>query len=106
MPCTMKHHLTRIDPTSVAKIAAVLYGLISLVAGAFVSAVSLVGRWPGIASNSWSQPFSALGFLAIVIAPILGALEGLIGGYIGARLYNMLAAAIGPIEIEILSVPQ
>ncbi len=83
--------LHRIDPMSLAKILGVVYGLLGIVGGAFVALLGLV-------SASFSR--AAGGLVMILLAPVIYAAVGFIGGYIVAWLYNALAPRVGGINFS------
>lgn len=90
----------RFGVLSVAKIMGVLYALIGLIVGAFISLFALVGA-AFLSSNSGMGGGSVLfGVGAIILLPILYGVMGFIGGIITAALYNLLAGMIGGVEIE------
>ncbi|MBP1637000.1 MAG: hypothetical protein H6Q10_3574 [Acidobacteria bacterium] len=88
-----------IGPVSCAKVAAVLYGGMGLIAGALVSLASLAG---GFSSSDTGG--AAIGLLfgmgAIVLMPILYGVLGFVVTLVGAWLYNVAAGAVGGIEID------
>jgi hypothetical protein len=85
---------------SCAKIAGLLYALIGLVVGAVVSLIGIVG---GLASNDIAgAAFPAIfGAGAIIILPIFYGCLGFVGTLIMAALYNLLAGAVGGIEVDV-----
>ncbi len=92
--------IRRVGPLSAAKIAGMLYALIGLVIGAFISLIGIAGS---LGSNELEG--AALGAVfgagAIVIAPILYGCLGFVTTLIMAALYNLLAGAVGGIEIDV-----
>jgi hypothetical protein len=85
--------------------AARLYGGISavfgLILGLILAAVSLVGA--GVAGTSDQMPGLAAGLLgvgAILVLPVLYGVLGIVGGAVGAFLYNLFADIFGGLEIE------
>ena len=91
----------RFGVLSVAKIMGVLYALIGLIVGAFISLFALVGA-AFLSSNSGMGGGASVlfGVGAIILLPILYGILGFVGGVITAALYNLLAGMIGGIEIE------
>jgi hypothetical protein len=86
---------------SVGKLMGAMYGLMGLLAGGFISLISVAG----VAANMQQQgaralPFVALGAGAVIIMPIIYGVLGFILGIISAVIYNMIAAMIGGIEME------
>jgi hypothetical protein len=92
--------LTRIGPLSCAKIAGTLYAIIGLLVGGVFSAVSLASS---LGSNgSGGMGFGPLiGAGAIVAFPILYGAMGFVSTLVGAWLYNILAGAVGGIEMDL-----
>ena len=92
--------------------AAKLYGGIcatmGVIIGIFFALAATVGGLPGAVANSDSHAglaaggFGAIfGVGAIIILPIFYGVMGLIGGAIGAALYNLFAGLFGGLEVEI-----
>lgn len=81
-----------------------LYGALSaaggFILGAFFALFSLIGMGFG-AQNDAGWMAGVFGVGAIVLLPIFYGLMGLVGGAIGAFLYNVLASAFGGVEIEV-----
>jgi hypothetical protein len=92
--------IRKFDPLSCAKIVGTLYAVLGLFFGAIFSLVSLAG---GFASDTSGMPGLAamLGVGAIVIGPLFYGCLGFVTSLIGALLYNLVAGAVGGIEIEI-----
>ena len=93
----------RIGVMSSAKLSGMLYALIGLIIGAFVSLVAVLGVAFGVSSES---PFGALGGLifgvaAVIALPILYGVIGFIAGLLMAALYNLVARIAGGLEIEL-----
>lgn len=91
--------IKRIDPVSAAKVAAVLYGGMGFIFGAFMAVMSLAAS--GAAAERPGPPFGALfGVGAVVVLPILYGGMGAVMSLIAAFLYNLVAGLIGGIRIE------
>ena len=95
--------LRRIGPFSCAKVSAILYALLGLIAGFFISAGALF--MSAIASRMSHSPegglFAALfGVGAIIFMPIFYGILGFIMGLITAWLYNLVAGWVGGVEVE------
>jgi len=92
--------IRRVGPLSCAKIAGTLYAVIGLVVGAFFS---LLAMFSGFASNTdGAFPFSAMmGVGSIIVFPIMYACLGFVGSLIMAALYNVLANAVGGVEVDL-----
>jgi hypothetical protein len=94
--------ITRVGPLSVAKVAGVLYVVIGLIAGCFVSLFALVGGFAASAANTeYAGPMAALfGVGAIVLLPIFYGVLGFIGSLLMAWLFNVAAGIVGGIEVD------
>ena len=92
--------IRRVVALSVAKVAGVLYALIGLVAGAFISLAAIAGA---LGAGDTNAPlFGALmGAGAIIVIPIVYGCLGFIGTLVMAALYNLVAGAVGGIEIDV-----
>jgi hypothetical protein len=98
--------ITRVRPLSVGKIAGLLYALIGLCLGAFISLFALVGGMAaGLARDSEGGPGAAIGMLfgvgAIVIFPIVYGLMGFVMSIIMAFIYNLVAGVVGGIQVDV-----
>jgi hypothetical protein len=94
--------LKRIGALSLAKICAIIYAVIGLIIGFFVSAIALLGTMIGSAFDESAGPFIGLffGIGSIFLFPILYGLLGFLGGLISAAIYNLAARTIGGVEME------
>jgi hypothetical protein len=92
--------IRRVGALSVAKVAGVLYALIGLIAGAFISLAAIVG---GFGSGDTNAPLigALMGAGAIIVIPIVYGGLGFIGTLIMAALYNLVAGAVGGIEVDV-----
>lgn len=94
--------LTKLGVMSVAKISAVLMAIIGLIEGIlFASLGTMIG---GLAGGTPLAALGTFGVVAIVMFPIGGAIAGFIGGAISAILYNLIAARIGGIEMDLVGM--
>lgn len=98
--------LRRIEPLSAAKVAAMVYGCIGLIAGIIFALFALMGMSIGaMADHSGSGApafFGALfGVGAVIFLPIFYACIGFIGGLISAAIYNLVAGWVGGIQVEL-----
>lgn len=92
--------IKRIEPTSIAKVAGILYAAIGLLVGILVTFVGLIGGMAG------TKEFGALagglvGIGAIIALPIFYGLLGFVVFAIGAWLYNLAAGFVGGIRIDV-----
>ena len=92
--------LKHVGPVSCARIMGTLYAVLGIVIGAVVSLAVMVGA---IASNtSRGAGLGALiGVGAIVMFPILYGGIAFVVALIGASLYNVIAGAVGGIEVDL-----
>jgi len=102
----MTQQLRSIGVVSVAKVLAIMYGILGFLIGAFVSLfflfVSLASPSARLRPAMGGGAMGILlGFGSIILFPIFYALIGAIFGLISAGLYNFIASRIGGIEIEI-----
>lgn len=93
--------LKRIGPLSLARISAVLYGIIGLVLGCGFAVVAMIG---GFASQQTSGPIFgfAFGVGAVIFFPLLYGGLGFVMSLIMAGLYNLMAGWLGGIELELV----
>jgi hypothetical protein len=98
--------ITRVGPLSAAKVAGVLYVLIGLVIGAFVSLFAMAAGGMAAAAgggdNGAAAAFGSVlfGVGAIVILPIFYGCIGFFATLIMAALFNVVAGMVGGVEIE------
>jgi hypothetical protein len=93
--------IRRVGPLSVAKIAGVLYALIGVFIGAIFSLVAMGGAFASSDSPYPGFLPAIFGVAGIFILPILYGCFGFVGSLITAWLYNMLAGAVGGVELDI-----
>ena len=85
---------------SVAKIYGAISAGIGLVIGVCFALAAMAGA--GLAENSeMSFLGPMLGVGAVVALPIFNGVMGLIGGAIGAVLYNLFAGMVGGVQVEL-----
>jgi hypothetical protein len=92
--------IRRVRPLSAAKVAGMLYALMGLIIGAFISLFSLVGgaMMPKDAPGGFGILFGAA---AIIVLPICYGIMGFIAAAISAALYNLVAGWVGGIELDV-----
>jgi hypothetical protein len=95
--------ITRVGPLSVAKIAGVLYAIVGLIFGAFLSLIGLAGMAGGLANDSpGGAAFGALfGVGAIIALPIFYGCLGFVMTLIMAALFNLGARLTGGVELDV-----
>ena len=92
--------LKRIGPVSLAKLSAVLYAAVGLLAGACFSLLSLAGA--ALGSGSQWGPFGVLFAAgAILWMPLMYGVMGFLGSLLMAWLYNVLARALGGVRLDL-----
>jgi hypothetical protein len=86
--------LNRIGPLSAAKVVAVLYAIFGLIMGAFFSIAALFRPDAGGVGAMW-------GVAAVVIFPVLYGVLGFLVTLLTTWLYNVVAGAVGGIELDL-----
>lgn len=97
--------LKRIAPLSLAKMFALLYGLMGLLIGALISLLSVVGAFAAAGQNQDGAFAFLFGAGAFIILPIFYAVVGAVGGFLTAFIYNLVARMAGGVEIELEPKP-
>ncbi len=101
--------IRRIGVWSAARLYAGISGCFGLIAGIIFALMATLGGMAGAMNNAGSRGFGVaaggLGALfgvgAIIVLPICYGLMGLVGGAIGAGLYNLFAGMFGGVEVEV-----
>lgn len=91
----------RVGPLPLAKVMGALYVLIGLVFGALVSVISMVGGAFVPRDEASGMAGVLFGAAAIVVLPIFYGVLGFVTSLIGAALYNLVASAVGGVEIDV-----
>jgi hypothetical protein len=95
----------RVSPLSIAKVAGVLYALMGLLMGGLVSLAGLAAMALPDTPDGTVFPAALFGAFfgigAVVFLPIFYGCLGFITSLIGAVLYNVVAGAIGGVEIDV-----
>ena len=90
----------RVGPVSCAKVAGVVYAILGLVFGGVISLVALAGMV--VAGDGGPRMFPGMfGAAAVVVLPVLYGCLGFVMTLILAALYNLVAAAVGGIEVDL-----
>jgi len=84
---------------SCARVAGPLYAIIGLVAGVLLAVASLVGAMAG--QNGAGMGGAMLGLSAIFVLPVVYGVLGVVGALLSAWIYNVLAGAVGGIEVDV-----
>ncbi len=90
--------IKRIDVGSAALMTGVTYALIGLIAGIFLA---IFGGILGSAGRDAGLAGAGLGFFGIILLPIGYGIAGLIGGALGAVIYNVVSGMIGGVKVEL-----
>ena len=95
--------IRRVGVFSCAKIVGILYAVIGLFAGLFMAFFSMLGATFGETDMGQEGAiFGALfGIGGIIFMPIIYGVMGFIFTAIGAAIYNLLAGAVGGIEVDL-----
>jgi len=88
--------INRIGPLSSAKVVGLLYTIVGLAMGAFLTLVAAIG---GFGHRSPAGPF--FGIAAVVFLPVTYGVMGFVMTLIMAALYNALAKLVGGVEIDL-----
>ncbi len=108
-----KLRIRKLGILSIAKIYAVMMLIMSLLFsvpyGLFIIIFSLiggagVGQESGLGGLAFGGGGVVIGLLFMIGIPILYAIMGFIGGALSALVYNIFAAMVGGIEIEVENV--
>jgi hypothetical protein len=91
--------ITRVGPLSVAKVAGLLYVIMGLVFGAFISLAAMIG---GFAANQEGSGLfgTVFGVGAIILLPIFYGCLGFVMTLIMAALFNVAAGIVGGVEVD------
>jgi hypothetical protein len=93
--------IRRIGPWSVARIYGALSAVMGLLAGVVFALISTAGAAFAPAGEQEGIMGLMFGVGAVVVLPVFYGILGLIVGALGAVLYNLFAAAVGGIELDI-----
>lgn len=94
--------LKRIGVLSMAKLEAVILAVMGLLQGLVVALFGAIGAMFGAAAGDISGlGLGAFGIFAIILFPIFWGVGGFIFGAITAFIYNLIAGAVGGLEIEL-----
>jgi hypothetical protein len=94
--------LKAIGPVSSAKVLALFYAAIGLIAGVIVAIVAAAGAAMGNGPEHVSPLLGGVfGVSAIVLLPPVYGAFGAIGGLIFSALYNVIARLVGGIQVTL-----
>jgi hypothetical protein len=86
---------------SVAKIAGLLYAVVGLAIGGFVSLLAMVGGAIG-GDSGGSSFFPALfGVGSVILFPLFYGCLGFVMTAISAWLYNVVASVVGGVQLDV-----
>lgn len=103
--------IRRVGVLSVGKVMGLTYALFGLIVGGLFALFSFFGAAFGTAmaesaGEAGGAIFGALfGVGAIIFLPIFYGILGFLGGVLGAAFYNLVAGAVGGVELELSGVP-
>ncbi|HKA63929.1 MAG TPA: hypothetical protein VKH83_15950 [Methylomirabilota bacterium] len=89
--------VNRVGPLSCAKVVGLLYVILGLIMGAFVSLFAVT--MGGVPGRDPGNP--VFGMAAVVFFPVLYGVAGFVTTLIAAWLYNGLAGLVGGVEIDL-----
>jgi hypothetical protein len=92
--------IRRIGPLSCAKIAGTLNAVIGLIIGGIVSLIAIAGGF-GANQDGAGAIGALIGTGSIIVFPIMYGCMGFITTLIAAALYNVLAGAVGGVEVDL-----
>jgi hypothetical protein len=91
---------------SAAKIAGLLYAVGGLFVGVFFAAISFVGGAGAMTGGGDGNPMAPMlgmmfGAGALIFAPILYGIMGVVIGAVTAAVYNLAARVMGGLELDV-----
>ena len=91
--------ITRVGPLSVAKVAGLLYVVLGLVFGAFISLAAMIGAF---ATNDESAGMmgAMFGVGAIILLPVFYGCLGFVMTLLMAALFNLATGIVGGVEVD------
>lgn len=94
----MQVRLKKISPLPAAKVAAAIYGCLSLV---FVPFLLIGALASAVSGAEGSGIVAAMGIGMFIIIPIAYVITGFLGTLLACWLYNLAAGWLGGIELEL-----
>ncbi len=100
--------LKKVGVFSVAKLQAIIMGIVGIPVGIITALILLTAITSPLPANplgdtfmnNFAEPFVFNALLAVIITPILFGIVGFISGAVGAFLYNLIASRAGGVEME------
>ncbi len=93
--------IKKIGVLSAGKILGLLYLVIGLIIGAFMTLFAVLG----FSAENGDMTAAFFGVGAIIVMPVFYGIMGFIGGIISAFFYNLIAGWIGGLEIKLEKEP-
>jgi len=97
----MRYRLQKLDPMSVGKISAIMYGTMALLFVPFVAIMALASL---VSNHGTAVGVVGFAILAVMVPFLYGAI-GFVFGALAALIYNFAAGKFGGLEFEIGPVP-
>ena len=91
--------IRRIGVWSAARLYGALSAAMGLLIGLIIAVMSAIGAAVGMQEETGMMA-GLFGIGAVILLPVLYGVIGLVGGALGAVLYNFFAGVIGGLEIE------
>jgi hypothetical protein len=89
----------RIGPVSALKVGFVVYAFLGLIAGLFCSTIAFTGIPFG--PHAYMPLKGILGFLPLILCPLLYGIIGSVVTLISALIYNLASGWVGGLEVDI-----
>ena len=97
----MKVRIKKIPPLQAAKIAAAIYGCMSLVFVPFMAIFAIAGA---AAPGGDAAVAAGMGIGMMIFMPVMYIIMGFVGTLIGTAIYNLIAGWLGGIELHFEAV--
>ena len=98
--------IKRIGPISCARIFGTLYAIIGFFIGALFSLLALIGSSASQTTiGNRGVVTAAVGVASVIVFPLIYGAIGFVSTLVVAWLYNLLAAFVGGIRIDVQSDP-
>ncbi len=88
--------IKKVGVLSMAKLQTILMGIFGLIIGIFYAIFSRT-----IQASEGVDPTSGLGWIVVIIFPIMYAIIGFVVGIVASLLYNLIARWVCGIKIEL-----
>jgi hypothetical protein len=94
----------KISVGSCAQVFAIGMAIVGFFSGIIAAFFSLTPDRDAFCLKEFCPIYSGLGFWAIIIFPVVYAVMGSIGGWLGANIYNIIARWAGGIVVDFKDV--